>query len=138
MYDILITMDRIQIADYLAKKVFNGELNPPWVSIMLKNKQIYDVIDYNKFVKSNKISPKDAFVYIDSENYSLLESYNLPADYLFPFINSIRNHIIMKSYVQQRVFVPVIYRQFYLFEPLLYPFEFELVCLYLTHLQLSS
>ena len=92
-------MDQTQIADYLAKKVFDGELNTPSVSIMLKNKQIYGVIDYSRLVKSNKISPQDAFVYIDSENYSLLESYNHPADYLFPLINSISNYIIVKCYL---------------------------------------
>ena len=57
-------MDQIQIADYLANKVFNKELKNGCY-IMLKNKQIYYVLDYGELSESNKISPKDAFVFID-------------------------------------------------------------------------
>jgi len=64
MFDIVITMDRTQIADYLAKKVFNGELKTGYY-IILKNKQIYPKDDYGRLVKSNKISPEDTFAYIN-------------------------------------------------------------------------
>ena len=56
-------MDRKEIVDYLAKKIFSGQLNPPGIYIMLKNKEIYSVDDYGKLVKSYKISPEDAFAY---------------------------------------------------------------------------
>jgi len=83
--DILITMDQVQIADYLANKMFNGELKNGCY-IMLKNRQLYYVPDYGELVESNQISPEDAFVFIDSRDYSEYEYYNRLAMYLFPLI----------------------------------------------------
>ncbi len=50
MYDIFTVMDKKEVADYLAKKVFNGELRDYHFNIMLKNKQIYSLDDYGKLV----------------------------------------------------------------------------------------
>jgi hypothetical protein len=78
-------MNRKEIADYLAKMVFNGELAVKIYQVMLKNKQIYNMGYYNDLVKSNKISPEDAFVYIDFAKTSEDMSYNRrPVVYLFP------------------------------------------------------
>jgi hypothetical protein len=80
-------MDRKEIVDYLTKKVFNGELKL-WNYIILKNRQIYFERDYGKLVKSNKISPEDAFVYVDFTDYNnYYESYNRLVEYLFPLID---------------------------------------------------
>jgi hypothetical protein len=92
-------MDQIQIADYLAKKVFNGELITAYY-IMLKNKQIYYVNDYGKLVESYKISPEDAFMFIDySGDYSEDESCKDPISYLFPLIKDVSIFGIMYSYL---------------------------------------
>ena len=99
MCDILITMDRIQIADYLAKKVFNGELTRYEHYIMLKNKQIYSVDDYGRLVESNQISPEDAFVYIVFINYDEDDSYSDPVAYLFPLIDLHNIFGITRSYL---------------------------------------
>jgi hypothetical protein len=80
-------MDRKEIADYLAKKVFNKELDFGY-DVMLKNKQIYEVCDYGKLVESNKISPEDAFVYIESIGYDVYGKYGFPVAYLFPLIDT--------------------------------------------------
>jgi len=96
--DILITMDRIQIADYLAKKVFNGELTSCHY-IMLKNKQIYSDRDYGRLVKSNQISPEDAFVYIVFINYDEDDSYSDSVAYLFPLIDLHNIFGITRSYL---------------------------------------
>jgi len=93
-------MDKKKIADCLARKVFNKELTP-WHYIMLKNKQIYSLDDYGYLIESNKISPKDAFVYIDSRNYSAYRSYDYPAMYLFPLIDIFSIHEIVKSYLDK-------------------------------------
>jgi len=92
-------MDQTQIADYLGKKIFSRELKPPGIYVILKNKQIYSVGDYDKLVESNQISPKDAFVYIDSFNNSEDESYNLPVEYLFPLIDVLSIYGVMSSYL---------------------------------------
>jgi len=57
-------MDRIQITDYLVRKVFNGELKTGYY-IMLKNKQIYPKDEYGRLVESNRMSLEDAFAYIN-------------------------------------------------------------------------
>ncbi len=102
-------MDQMQIADYLAKKVFNREFRDYVYYIMLKNKQIYSESNYGWLVKSNKISPEDAFVYIDPYNNSEDESYNLPVKYLFPLINSISNYGIVDSYLAKLGFYNPVY-----------------------------
>jgi hypothetical protein len=86
MYDIFITMDQIQITEYLANKVFNGELTSSGDYIMLKNKQIYSVLDYGELMESYKLSPEDAFVYINLRNYSDVELYKILVEYLFPLV----------------------------------------------------
>jgi len=92
-------MDQMQIADYLAKKMFNGELKTGY-NIMLKNKQIYTDGKYGKLVKSNKILPEDAFVYIIND-YNEGESYNDPFLYLFPLIDSDSIYGIRHSYLDK-------------------------------------
>jgi hypothetical protein len=93
-------MDQIQIADYLAKKVFNKELESVYY-IMLKNKQIYYIRDYGKLIEPNKISPEDAFAYIDSRNYSRDDSYYSPVAYLFPLIDTYGFFGIVRSYLSK-------------------------------------
>ena len=93
-------MDQIQIADYLAKKVFNKELKDIFY-IMLINRQIYSEPDYDKLVKSNQISPEDAFVYIDFNNISRDESYKVPVEYLFPLIDALGILGIVISYLDK-------------------------------------
>ena len=95
-------MDRKEIVDYLAKKVFNGEFTEyRYYYIMLKNKQIYPLDDYGKLVESYKISPEDAFVYIDPFDNSEDKSYNLPVKYLFPLIDTAIIYGIVNSYLSK-------------------------------------
>jgi len=92
-------MDQMQIADYLANKVFNRELNPSGIYIMLKNKQIYPLDDYGKLVESNKLSPEDAYVYTNI-TIRVLGSYKDHIFmYLFPLMvfNGVLK--IMRSYL---------------------------------------
>jgi hypothetical protein len=90
-------MDKKEIADYLAKKVFNGEL-VHGCYIMLKNKQIYHLEEYGRRVESYKISPQDAFVFINSLIYSAHESYEYLLIYLFPLIDSDGIYGVRDSY----------------------------------------
>jgi hypothetical protein len=101
-------MDQIQIAEYLAKKVFNGELINGCY-IMLKNKQIYYVLDYGELSESNKISPKDAFVFIDSRDYSEDNYYNRLVMYLFPLITDGCIYGIWRSYLSKLGFYDTSY-----------------------------
>jgi hypothetical protein len=94
-----IVMDRKEITDYLAKKVFNGELTRDKHYIMLKNKQIYSLDDYGKLVKSYNISPEEAFVYFRFIVHSEDESYSCPIAYLFPLIDLYSIAAITRSYL---------------------------------------
>jgi hypothetical protein len=102
-------MDKKEIADYLAKKVFNGELTLFGIRIMLKNNRIYVANDYNRLIESNKISPQDAFVYIDTFNNSEDESYNRPIVYLFPLIDNAGTYGIVGSYLAKLGFYDTSY-----------------------------
>ena len=95
-------MDQIQIADYLAKKVFNGEfVEYRYYYVMLKNKQIYSASDYGRLVKSNLVLPKDSLMYINFNNYNKFESHNRLVDYLFPFIDNVSIGGIVDSYLDK-------------------------------------
>ena len=91
----------MQIADYLAKKVFNGELIGYYYYVMLKNKRIYSASDYGRLVELYKISPGDTFVYISIINHNEDESYNRPLEYLFPLIDDTSIYGIVKSYLSK-------------------------------------
>jgi len=93
-------MDRKEITDYLAKKMFNGELKTGY-NIMLKNKQIYPASDYGRLVESYKISPKDIFVYFSFIDYNVNESYNRLFAYLFSLIDDNSIYGIVKSYLSK-------------------------------------
>jgi hypothetical protein len=112
MYDIFINMDRKEIADYLAKKVFNGELTEDNYYVMLKSKEIYSEGDYGELIESHKISPEDAFVYINFSNYGV-KSYNDPVDYLFPLIDVFGANGIKRSYLAKLGFYNPNYYGFY-------------------------
>jgi hypothetical protein len=92
-------MDKKEVADYLAGKVFNREFILYDILVMLKNKQIYYKSDYNRLIESNKISPEDAFVYIDTFNNSEDKSYSRPIVYLFPLIDNASIYGIVGSYL---------------------------------------
>ena len=94
-------MDQIQIADYLAKKVFNRELTEDNYYIMLKNKQLYSVSNYGLLLESYEISPEDAFVYINFNNYYVIESYRYSNYYLFPLIDLGDTYGIVDSYLSK-------------------------------------
>jgi hypothetical protein len=95
-------MDQIQIAEYLAKKMFNEELKNYMAYgnyyVMLKNKQIYPASDYDRLVESNKLSPEDAFMYITPIIYSE-ESHERLVTYLFPLIDAYGFYGIRDSYL---------------------------------------
>ena len=92
-------MDWMQIAEYLAKKVFDRELIDYIYYIMLKNKQIYNLEEYGRRVESFIKSPQDAFVFIDTWDYNKHESYDHPIEYLFPLMDSLRHSGILESYL---------------------------------------
>jgi hypothetical protein len=72
--------ERREIAEYLAQ-TFGSKERQPVYHFMTKDRKIYDFDTYEKLIESNKVSPDDAFVYV--ENDYLLGYY--PASYFYPF-----------------------------------------------------
>jgi len=62
-------------------QTFGGKKIRSIDSLMTKDKTIYDFDSYKNLLKSNKISPDDAFVYI--EHYDFIHH---PANYFYPFL----------------------------------------------------
>jgi len=57
-----------KIAEYLAQE-FN-EIGMGMDNFMLRNKKIYDIYSYDRVIRSNKISPDDAYVYLSKFIYT--------------------------------------------------------------------
>ena len=93
-------MDKKEIAEYLAKKVFNRELKKVGFYIILKNKLIYSVDDYVSHVESYEVSPEDTFVYIEFNDYDD-ESYNRPVKYSYPLIDTYGFYGTVQSYLSK-------------------------------------
>jgi len=74
--------EKREIAEYLAQTFGDGVARPTF-SFMTKNKAIYDIDTYENLLKSNKISPNDAYVFIKN-NYFV--GYH-GAKYRYPFLS---------------------------------------------------
>ena len=73
--------EKREIAEYLARK-FSVNKSPYVYHIMTKDKKIYDIDSYEKLLKSNKISPNDAYVYVEYYDFTTYD----PGIYLYPFL----------------------------------------------------
>jgi hypothetical protein len=73
--------EKREITEYLAQKLGVNEL-PYTYYVMTKDKKIYDLGSYKELLRSNKISPDDAYVYIENDYFV---SYD-PVTYLYPFL----------------------------------------------------
>jgi len=85
--------ERRKIAEYLVRKLGVKNSVPLRYYIMMKDKKIYDTGSYEKLLKSNKISPDDAYVYV-----FVLDVYH-PASYYFPSL--VDRHILLYAYLSK-------------------------------------
>jgi len=77
LFKRLETNEKREIAENLAQLSANNSLHTHYY-IMTKDKKIYDILSYRELLKSNKISPNDAYVYVLIDNVYHLASYYLP------------------------------------------------------------
>ena len=73
--------ERREIAEYLAR-TFSDKESLSAYNFMTKDKTIYDFDSYENLLESNKVSPDDAFVYVENDRFT--EYY--PASYFYPFL----------------------------------------------------
>lgn len=76
--------EKHEIAEYLAR-TFSVDDSIYIYYIMTKDRKIYEFDSYGKLLESNKVSPNDAYVYV--ENYYLTEYYS--ARYFYPLIDNV-------------------------------------------------
>jgi len=85
--------ERREIAEYLAQKLSINNSPGRYYYIMTKYKKILHISSYEKLLKSNKISPDDAYVYVSVHN-----AY-FPASYYFPFL--IHSYPLVYAYLSK-------------------------------------
>jgi len=72
---------RREIAEYLAQTFGDKDIRPVY-HFMMEDKTIYDFDSYENLLESNKVSPDDAFVYVENDYFT---GY-YPASYFYPFL----------------------------------------------------
>jgi hypothetical protein len=92
--------ERREIAEYLAKAVYDKRMLY-LLYVMMKDRTIYDFRDYRDLLKSNRVSPNNAHVYLEN-NYSV--RYGL-VSYLYPFLHQgvplVRAISLMNAYLSK-------------------------------------
>ena len=86
--------ERREIAEYLAQTLGDKESLYAY-NFMTKDKTIYDFDSYENLLEYNKVSPDDAFVYV--ENNLFTEYY--PASYFYPFF--INSYLLPYAYLSK-------------------------------------
>jgi hypothetical protein len=76
-----IENEKYEIAEYLAQTFGNKRMQYLFY-VMTKDKTIYDFSEYRDLLKSNRVSPNNAYVYLEND-YSV--GYDL-VSYLYPFL----------------------------------------------------
>jgi hypothetical protein len=89
------TDERHEIVGYLAQTVGGKGILFPH-NLMTKDKTIYDFASYEKLLKSNKISPNDAYVYVKIDYFT---GYD-PTDYFYyPFL--VNSYLLPYAYLSK-------------------------------------
>ncbi len=87
--------ERHEIVGYLAQTVGGKGILFPY-NLVTKDKTIYDFYSYEKLLKSNKVSPNDAYVYVKIDYFT---GYN-PTDYFYyPFL--VNSYLLPYAYLSK-------------------------------------
>ena len=89
--------EKRKIAEYIAQVMGFDDLQYKYNSIITKDKTIYNFHSYVKLLKSNEISPNDAYVYVDNDDYT---SYD-PVAYLYPFLRYGSQKSLVNAYLSK-------------------------------------
>jgi len=96
--DIKIDENKIdekhEIAKYLARMFGHDKVTRARHNLMTKDKTIYDFDSYVNLYKSNKISPNDAFIYVEYYDFTYR-----PANYFYPFLVTI--YLLPNAYLSK-------------------------------------
>jgi len=95
--------ERHEIAEYLAQTVSDKDSLFPH-SLMTKDRKIYDFDSYVNLLKSNKISPDNAFVYVKCNYFTEYD----PVRYFYPFL--LNKYLLIDAYLSKLGLEADIYR----------------------------
>jgi len=84
--------EKYEIAENLTQTFSDNSLHT-YYPIMTKDKKIYDTDSYKKLLKSNKISPNNAYV------YAFVSNVYYPASYYFPFL--VDDYLLLYAYLSK-------------------------------------
>ena len=88
--------EKCEITEYLIRKLGAKDSTYAYY-IMTKNKKIYNISSYRELLESNKISPGDAYVYVENVYFT---SYD-PVPYLYPFLLYSRKTTLIYAYLSR-------------------------------------
>jgi len=87
--------EKREIAEYIAQTFGNKRMQDLFY-VMTKDRAIYDYDEYRDLLKSNKISPNDAYVYVKIDYFT---GYN-PTDYFYyPFL--VNSYLLPYAYLSK-------------------------------------
>ncbi len=72
--------EKREIAEYIAQTFGNKRMQDLFY-VMTKDRTIHDFSEYRDLLKSNKVSPNDAYVYVENNHLSRYA----PSSYFYPF-----------------------------------------------------
>jgi len=96
--------EKREIAEYIAQKLGVDNSTLYYYYIITKDRTIYDISLYKELLKSNKISPNNAYVYVKSD-YSI--EYD-PVRYFYPFLDN--RYFLPHAYLSKLGFKSKFYR----------------------------
>jgi hypothetical protein len=92
--------EKHEIAEYLAQTFGDDKVLRPIENIMMKDRKIYGYNEYVDLFRSNRISPNDAYVYVNS--YNCTGTYSV--HYLYPFLTD--KFLLTNTYLSKLGFGP--------------------------------
>ena len=103
-------VERREIANYLVRAVPTLDHITEWYiyHIILKDWRIYDVDSYQDHIESNKVSPDDAYIYVENLIYAKNDVSTYNVAHYYPFLD--KSFFLIDAYLSKLGFHHAIYR----------------------------
>jgi len=88
--------EKREIAEYIVRK-FSVDKPLCTYFIMTKDRKIYEFVSYRKLLESNKVSPNNAYVYVENVYFV---GYD-PVRYLYPFLRCGSEESLVNAYLSK-------------------------------------
>jgi hypothetical protein len=92
--------EKHKIAEYLAQTFGDDKVSLPTADFIMKDRRLYGYNEYVDLLRSSRISPNDAYVYVNF--YTCTGTYSV--DYLYPFLGN--EFLVRDAYLSKLGFGP--------------------------------